>query len=61
MRHTSLDFDKITRLSNVKQTTFGISKYVVGHKLKVQADLSVTNSNEIKDNIHFRTGFDFHF
>jgi hypothetical protein len=61
MRHTSLDFDKITRLSNVKQTTFGISKYVVGHKLKVQADLSFTNSNEIKDNIHFRTGFDFHF
>ena len=61
MRHTSLDFDKITRLSNVKQTTFGISKYVVGHKLKIQADLSFTNSNEIKDNIHFRTGFDFHF
>ena len=61
MRHTSLDFDKITRLSNVKQTTFGISKYVVGHRLKVQADLSFTNSNEIKDNIHFRTGFDFHF
>ena len=61
MRHTSLDFDTITRLSDVKQTTFGISKYVVGHKLKIQADLSFTNSNEIKDNIHFRTGFDFHF
>ena len=61
MRHTSLDFDMITRLSDVKQTTFGISKYVVGHKLKIQADLSFTNSNEIKDNIHFRTGFDFHF
>lgn len=61
MRHTSLDFDTITRLSDVKQTTFGISKYVVGHKLKIQADLSFTNSNEINDNIHFRTGFDFHF
>ena len=61
VRHTSLDFESITRLSDVKQTTFGISKYVVGHKLKIQADLSFTNSNELKDHIHFRTGFDLHF
>ena len=60
-RYTSLDFDEVTRLSDQRQITYGISKYIVGHKLKVQADLSFTNSNDQKDNISFRTGFDFHF
>ena len=60
-RYTSLDFNEVTRLSDLRQITYGISKYIVGHKLKVQADLSFTNSNDQKDNISFRTGFDFHF
>jgi len=61
VRYTSLDFETITRLSDLRQLTYGISKYVVGHKLKVQADLSFTNANEMKDSILFRTGFDLHF
>ena len=60
-RHTSLDFKEVTRLSDLRQITYGLSKYIVGHKLKVQADLSFTNSNDQKDNISFRTGLDFHF
>jgi len=61
VRFTSLDFEAITRLSDLRQLTYGISKYVVGHKLKVQADLSFTNANEMKDSVLFRTGFDLHF
>ena len=60
-RYTSLDFDEVTRLSGLRQITYGLSKYIVGHKLKVQADLSFTNSNDQKDYISFRTGFDIHF
>ena len=60
-RYTSLDFNEVTRLSDLRQITYGLSKYIVGHKLKVQADLSFTNSNNQKDYISFRTGFDIHF
>jgi hypothetical protein len=61
IRYTDLDFDEITRLSDLKQLTYGISKYVVGHKLKIQADLSFSRANDFKDYILFRTGFDLHF
>ena len=61
IRYTNLDFDEITRLSDLKQLTYGISKYVVGHKLKIQADLSFSRANDFKDYILFRTGFDLHF
>lgn len=61
VRYTALDYEKITTIANVNQWTFGWSKYVVGHKLKVQADLSFTQKNEQKDAVQFRTGFDFHF
>ena len=48
-------------LSDLKQITFGVSKYVVGHSLKIQADISLLNASGIKDNVLFRTGFDLHF
>jgi hypothetical protein len=34
---------------------------VVGHKLKVQADVSYSTKNGDQDNIMVRTGFDLHF
>ena len=61
IRYTNIDFDNITRLSDLRQLTYGISKYVVGHKLKIQADLSFSKANENKDYVLFRTGFDLHF
>ena len=60
-RYTNINFKEITRLSDLKQITFGVSKYVVGHSLKIQADISLLNANGIKDNVLFRTGFDLHF
>ena len=60
-RYTNINFKEITRLSDLKQITFGVSKYIVGHSLKIQADISLLNASGIKDNVLFRTGFDLHF
>jgi len=61
IRYTKVDFQEVTRLSDLKQITYGISKYVMGHSLKIQADLSFSQSNSTKDYLLFRTGFDLHF
>lgn len=61
MRYTDVDFKEITGLSDLRQITYGLSKYIVGHKLKVQADISFSRKDGLKDNIAFRTGFDLHF
>ncbi len=43
------------------QYTLGGSKYIVGHKLKVQSDLSYATNGGESDSIEFRIGFDLHF
>ncbi|MEM7086400.1 MAG: porin [Bacteroidota bacterium] len=60
-RYTTLNFDDITGRLPEDQYTLGVSKYVVGHKLKIQADISYSTLDGNDDNIMFRTGFDFHF
>ena len=60
-RFTNIDWDKLTGNSNQSQYTFGVSKYIVGHKLKVQSDIShleVTNGN---NELMYRLQFDIHF
>jgi len=61
VRYTTLDFSSVTKISNLSQLTFGLSKYVVGHKLKIQTDLSFSQKNGNQDYVQFRTGFDLHF
>ena len=61
IRYTNLDFKEVTGLSDLRQITYGLSRYIVGHKLKMQADLSFSQSNGTKDYVLFRTGFDLHF
>jgi hypothetical protein len=61
IRYTNLDFNEVTGLSDLRQITYGLSRYIVGHKLKIQADLSFSQSNGTKDYVLFRTGFDLHF
>ena len=61
IRYTNLDFKEVTGLSDLRQITYGLSRYIVGHKLKIQADLSFSQSNGTKDYVLFRTGFDLHF
>lgn len=60
-RFTTLEYDEITETMPSKQYTLGINKYLVGHKLKVQSDISYTSLDGEKDNITFRLGFDIHF
>ena len=60
-RFTTLDYESITETLPSKQYTLGFNRFLVGHKLKVQSDLSYTTLDGQKDNITFRLGFDIHF
>ena len=60
-RFTTTDFDNVTGKLGEEQYTLGFSKYIVGHKLKVQSDVSYTTLDGNNDNIEFRLGFDLHF
>jgi len=60
-RFTTLEFDDITGRGAEEQYTLGASKYVVGHKLKIQADISYSTLDGNDDQIMLRTGFDLHF
>lgn len=43
------------------QYTLGVSKYIVGHKLKVQSDLSYLTLGSISDGLMYRLQFEVHF
>jgi len=43
------------------QYTFGINKFVVGHKLKVQTDITYRSIDGSDDDLFFRMQMDFHF
>jgi hypothetical protein len=60
-RFTTVDYESITETLPSKQYTLGFNRFLVGHKLKVQSDLSYTTLDGQKDNITFRLGFDIHF
>lgn len=60
-RYTTLDYKAITGRAPQDQYTLGLSKYIVGHKLKVQSDVSYSTIDGNEDSIEFRMGFDLHF
>lgn len=60
-RYTTINLDNIAGGTNTDQYTLGASKYLVGHKLKVQSDLSYTTINNEGDNWMFRLQLDVHF
>ncbi|TCK65029.1 phosphate-selective porin O/P [Winogradskyella wandonensis] len=60
-RYTQTNFESITNRAPERQYTLGVNKFVVGHKLKVQSDISYTTVDGNEDNITFRLGFDIHF
>lgn len=47
--------------SDEKQYTFGISKFISGHKLKVQTDFTYIDIVSGNDNLLWRTQVDIHF
>ena len=60
-RWTSLSFDDLTGAESVTMYTLGLNNFIVGHKLKVQSDLSYTLTDGSGDALMFRTGFELHF
>lgn len=47
--------------SNETQYTLGLSKYVVGHKLKVQSDITYRSIETSEDDLIYRMQMDIHF
>ncbi len=60
-RFTSVDPDDDFSELVENQYTLGLSKYLVGHKLKVQTDISYTDLNQDQfDGLMYRLQFEFH-
>lgn len=61
-RYTNIELDKSITNNNLEQHyTFGVSKYIVGHKLKIQSDISYLDITNSTSHIIYRLQFDIHF
>ncbi|UII81363.1 porin [Flagellimonas sp. CMM7] len=60
-RYTNINFDNVTNRNTETQYTLGLSKYLLGHKLKVQTDLSYLSVNGGTDELMYRLQMDVHF
>ena len=62
-RYTQVSLDKqITGEGIENQYTLGLSKYIVGHKLKVQTDVSWNDfENNLDNSLEYRLQIDIHF
>lgn len=61
-RYTNIDFGNgITGRALKNQYTIGISKYIVGHKLKVQTDISYLTKNISNNQLMWRLQFTANF
>lgn len=58
--HIALDEDN-NGFSRQNQYTLGFSKYILGHNLKLQSDISYSNIVENADQFMYRLQFDIHF
>lgn len=53
-RYTLVTPERITTNNEISQYTFGISKYIVGHSLKIQSDFSLIQEESRDDELLFR-------
>ncbi len=61
-RYTNIALDEtITGKGAENQYTLGVSKYIVGHKLKVQTDISHLEVTNGTNELMYRLQFDIHF
>jgi hypothetical protein len=61
-RYTNTELDtNITGNKLENQYTLGVSKYIVGHKLKIQSDVSYLSKGESNNGLMYRLQFDIHF
>ncbi|MEX0968744.1 MAG: porin [Bacteroidia bacterium] len=65
-RYTTTNTDEITEKADHQQYTLGVSRYIVGHKLKVQTDVIYTTEKEfdspdfVEDGIMVRLQLEVH-
>lgn len=61
-RYSNTDLvENITGVNQVTHYTLGLSKYIVGHKLKVQTDMSYFKIDGSDDRVLYRLQMDLHF
>ncbi|WP_299118668.1 porin [uncultured Tenacibaculum sp.] len=61
-RYTNVSFSKeITNKNTQNQYTIGLSKYISGHKLKVQTDVSYLDITTSTNQLMYRLQIDVHF
>jgi phosphate-selective porin OprO/OprP len=61
-RYSSAELNKnITGIDPEHQYTLGVSKFIVGHSLKVQSDISLLDIANNSDQFLYRLQFDIHF
>lgn len=60
-RYTNVDWDKVIGKSTENQYTLGVSKYIAGHKLKVQTDISYLDLASSTNELMYRLQVDIHF
>jgi phosphate-selective porin OprO/OprP len=60
-RYTNIDLNKITGKTLEQQYTLGVSKFIVGHKLKIQTDVSYLSKESGNNQLMYRLQFDIHF
>ena len=61
-RYTNIGFDEsVTGKLPQNQYTLGVSKYIVGNKLKVQSDFSYLTINTSNEQLMWRLQFQLHF
>lgn len=61
-RYTNIDLDKnITGKDLESQYTIGLSRFIVGHKLKVQTDVSYLDLENKNNEVMWRLQFEIHF
>jgi hypothetical protein len=61
-RYSTVELDKaITGVDPEKQYTLGLSKFIAGHSLKVQSDVSLIEVANRGEEVLCRLQFDIHF
>ncbi|MDO3693697.1 porin [Wenyingzhuangia sp. chi5] len=58
-RYTQIDYKGIA--NTTEQYTVGVSKYIVGHSLKIQTDVSYTTLDKTSEGLLYRLQFEVHF
>lgn len=60
-RYSTIDYTEVSGGGTQNQYTFGISKYIVEHKLKIQTDFTYSEQDRVKDFLLWSLGFELHF